>query len=433
MSLQPPKPSPKKGKKAIKIVLKKGGSGAGTTRKRKYAPSHGNASTKTKESVPALFRRSVPTAAAAAAAAATDAEDKQRIYDTLHSLDDGDYDMPCDTLLALRSLVSKGAAAVCPLRTNSDAGLPFVLKPMLHHALLSSVSSQSNPGEGSDATDIEETNKILSAGAATGVTVELDGLRRDNVVRLLQLQGTGGVEDSGNDIAITETSLFEQGVRDAFVLLEEAGDGRDTKQTFPSAGNDLRRYSNDLCTWFISNLSSWNQAFVNYDAIAALLVSLPAPCRNASRVIDYLVGIGLLLPRRASSASTRPSDRSYWFTLPGLGVASKSIANGRQRVLNKIRRSYYGEMKRSVLEAGMMPPSRRFEPGKSLVAYPADSHKLDQKGSSTIDVAMPAAFCIRDLLSRGQIIIHETPAGQFVRAGEGVGGGERRKKKRNFF
>ena len=92
----------------------------------------------------------------------------------------------------------------------------------------------------------------------------------------------------------------------------------------------------------------------------------------------------------------------------------------------------YGEIKRSVLEAGMMPPSRRFEPGKSLVAYPTDSHKLDRQGSSTIDLAMPAAFCIRDLLSRGQITIHETPAGQFVRVGEGVGGEERRKKKRNF-
>ena len=426
-------PSPKKGKKAIKIVLKKGGSSTGT-RKRKHPPSHhGNASTKTKESVPALFR-SVPTHAAAGVAA-VDNKDKQNIYDALHTLDGIDFDVPCDTLLALRSLVSKGAAAVCPLRSNA-AVLPFVLKPMLHHALLSSVSSQSNQGKGNDTTNIEEKNKILSAGAATGVTVELDGLRLDNVVRLLQLQGTGGVEDSGNDIGITETSLFKQGIKDAFSLLEDADDGRGTKQTFSSARNDLRLYSNDLCTWFISNLSSWNQAFVNYDAIAASLASLPTPCRNASHVIDYLVGIGLLLPRRASSASTRPSDRSYWFTLPGLGQASKAIADGRQMVLNKIRRSNYGEIKRSVLEAGMMPPSRRFEPGKSLVAYPTGSHKLDQQGSSTIDVAMPAAFCIRDLLSRGQITIHETPAGQFVRVGhEGRGrggGGGGGKKKRNF-
>ena len=430
MSLQPSKPSPKKGKKAIKIVLKKGGSSAGT-RKRKHPPSHhGNASAKTKVSVPALFR-SVPTHAAAGVAAA-DTEDKQSIYDTLHSLDDGDFDVPCDTLLALRSLVSKGAATVCPLRSNAVAGLPFVLKPMLHHALLSSVSSQSNPGKTNDATNIDETNKILSAGAATGVTVELDDLRRDNVVRLLQLQGTGGVEDSGNDIAITETIFFEQGVRDAFVLLEEAGDSRDTKQTFPLVGTDLRQYSDDLCQWFISNLSSWNQAFVSFDAIAASLASLPVPCRSGSPVIDYLVGLGLLLPRRASSASTRQSDRSYWFTLPGLGQASKSIADGRRRVLNKIRRSYYGEIKRSVLEAGMMPSLRRFEPGKSLVAYPTDSLKLDQQGSNTIDVAMPAAFCIRDLLSRGQITIHETPAGQFVRVGQGVeGGGRGKKKKRN--
>ena len=414
MSLQPPQPSPKKGKKAIKIVLKKGGS------KRKYSPSPGNASSK---SVPALFR-SVPTPAAAAG----DAEDKQSMYGTLPPLDDGDFDLPCDTLLALRSLVSKGAAAVCPLRTNTTtAGLPFVLKPMLHHALLSSVSLQPNPERGNGGTNVEETNKILSAGAATGVTVELDDLRRQNIVRLLQLQGTGSVEDSGNDIAIMETHFFERGVRDAFVLLEEVDDDHITKQAFPSAGDDLRQYSNDICQWFLDNLSSWNQAFVNYDAIHLSLASLTAPCRYASRVIDYLVGIGLLLPRRASSASTRLSDRSYWFTLPGLGKASKSIAESRCRVLNKIRRSNYGEIKRSVLEAGMMPSSRKFEPGKSLVA-----HNLDQQGSNSVELAMPAAFCIRDLLSRGQITIHETPAGQFVRVGQGVGEGGRTKKKRNF-
>lgn len=426
MSLQHSKHSPKKGKKAIKIVLKKGGSST-VTRKRKHSPSLGNTSTKTKESVPALFR-SVPSHAAAG-----NTEDKQHIYDTLPSLDDGDFDVPCDTLLALRSLVSKGAAAVCPLRTNT-ACLPFVLKPMLHHALLSSVSSQSNPGKCNgnnthDATNIEETNKILSAGAATGVAVELDDLRRKNVVRLLQLHGTGGVEDSGNDLAIMETNIFEQGVRDAFGVPEQAYDGVNIKETFSSSSTDLRRYSNDLCHWFTNNLSRWNQAFVSHDAIVASLVSLPAPCREASRTIDYFVGIGLLLPRRASSASTRLSDRSYWFTLPGLGQASKSIADGRQRVLNKIRRSNYGEIKRSVLEAGMMPSSRRGGPGKSLVI---DSHTLDQQGSNTIDVAMPASFCIRDLLSRGQITVHETPAGQFVRVSQVVGGGGGGGKKRNF-
>ena len=167
--------SPGMVKKAIKIVLRDGGSGGrsrtSSSRKRKRSAaatttnSAGNAA-----HVPALLR-TVPQPAAVAAAGA-DADNGNDF-----NLDLDADDVPCDTLLALRSLISKGVAALCPLATNaaSSGSLPFVLKPMLHDALLSSTSSTSNAGASNDNGDIEETNKILSAGAATGVTVELDG------------------------------------------------------------------------------------------------------------------------------------------------------------------------------------------------------------------------------------------------------------------
>lgn len=428
------RPMPKGGKKAIKIVLKKGSGNPGA-RKRKLSSAN-DASISTgarKERVPALLR-SVPECApsVSGARACTD-DDYDAICDALPSLGSGELDVPCDTLLALQSLISKDAAAICPL-TSEDMcmhfdkrGVPFVLKPMLHHALLSSVSSKSNSDDaGDNAGCIKETNKILSASSATGVTMELDDLRRRNIVRLLKMQGSGDLVDSGNDVAIMETSWFELGVRDAFVASAKVIDGGNTKEAFSAAAstsganrqrqqeqlNDLRRCYPDLSQWVLSNLPNWNQAFVNYEAIESSLAALPLAFRDATRVIDHLVGIGLLLPRRASSASFRPSDRSYWFTLPGLGRASQSITDGRLRVLNKIRHSNYGEMKRSVLEVGMVPSSRRGGAGQSLVG---------RQGSSTMHVEMSAAFHIRDLLSRGQIAINETPAGQFVRLIDGAG------------
>ena len=382
--------SPGMVKKAIKIVLRDGGSGGrsrtSSSRKRKRSAaatttnSAGNAA-----HVPALLR-TVPQPAAVAAAGA-DADNGNDF-----NLDLDADDVPCDTLLALRSLISKGVAALCPLATNaaSSGSLPFVLKPMLHDALLSSTSSTSNAGASNDNGDIEETNKILSAGAATGVTVELDELRRTNAVRLLQLHGTG---DAARDVAVMDTQTFECGLRDAFVAAAATG------------STNLYQHSTDLCKWFVSNLAVWNQPFVQHEAIRSSLLEhndLPTLCRDVSLVVDHLVGTGLLLPRNNASSSS--SDRTYWFTLPGLGPAARAIADGRRRILSKVQRSNYGEIKRSVLEVGAVPSSKRVGAGQSLV-----------RQSGTDVVEMPAAFCIRDLLSRGQITLRGTPAGQFVR------------------
>lgn len=377
-------------KKAIKIVLRDGATGGrsstSASRKRKRSAAATSNGGNAAAHVPALFR-SVPQPAAAVAAADADADNGNGF-----NLDLDVDDMPCDTLLALRSLVSKGVAALCPLNA-AGGSLPFVLKPMLHHALLSSVSATSNGGgtnNNNNDAKIEESNKILSAGAATGVTVELDELRRTNAVRLLQLHGTG---DAERDVAITQT--FECGVRDAFSVA--------------AGSTNLHQYSIELCKWFVSNLAVWNQPFVHHEAIRSSLLEckdLPAQCRDASLVVDHLVGIGLLLPRNNASSSS--SDRTYWFTLPGLGPAARAIADGRRRILSKVQRSNYGEIKRSVLEVGAVPSSRRVGAGQSLVR---------QGGADVVE--MPAAFCIRDLLSRGQITIRETPAGQFVRVSTG--------------
>ena len=196
-------------KKAIKIVLRDGATGGSSStsasRKRKRSAAAtssdgGNAAAH----VPALFR-SVPQPAVAVAAADADADNGP------FNLDLDMDDMPCDTLLAVRSLISKGVAALCPL-SAAGGSLPFVLKPMLHHALLSSVSATSNGGASNNNDNdakIEETNRILTVGAATGVAVELDELRRTNAVRLLQLHGTG---DAARDVAVVDTQTFEWGV-----------------------------------------------------------------------------------------------------------------------------------------------------------------------------------------------------------------------------
>ena len=85
--------------------------------------------------------------------------------------------LPCDILLALRSLVRRGAAAVCPSRDGWDEGaataFAFVLLPMLRAALLSTVPSAPSVSFSASA---DETNRLLEAGAATGSAEDLSRL-----------------------------------------------------------------------------------------------------------------------------------------------------------------------------------------------------------------------------------------------------------------
>jgi len=419
------------------------GDGGSRKRKRPAAEARDQQQQRQQQHVPAIFR-SLPKGRASAITDGTEIGNGKGSSVSCDAFGDAvlpDEDLlPCDTLLALRSMVSKNSAAVCPLVNNNSSnnnqlsgyhnataapnGLPFVLKPMLHHALLSTVSSSTSGGSDytasignttsstNDDNVIQETNRTLSAGAATGVNVELEELRQSNVVRLIQLHGTG---DAESDLAVMETAAYEHGVRDAF-----AASSKDRKGCV-----GLHPYSIDLCTWFISFLPRWTGKFVRHEAIRLALLDdddtstaasglrLPAPCRDLSKLIHHLIGIGLLLPRNAGSTSVRQSDTSYWFTLPCMGVAAKSIADGRKRVLVKLKRSNYGEVRRAALEVGTLPSSKRAGASQSLVR--SDGAGGGGSGGSGGGIGMPAAFHIRDLLSRGEVRIRDTPAGQFIR------------------
>ena len=157
----------------------------------------------------------------------------------------GAEDVPCDVLLALRSLVRRGAAAVCapaaaasrsysppPPPSSSDTppfrGAPFVLRPMLFQSLLSKVSSSSTRGrhhplpDDCDPNAAEEANRIAAANASTGLNVEMDEMRRRNVVRIMQLHGTG---DAEGDAAIMETDHYVAAALDAFAASAAGGTG----------------------------------------------------------------------------------------------------------------------------------------------------------------------------------------------------------------
>ena len=126
--------------------------------------------------------------------------------------------LPCDILLALRSLVRRGAAAVCPPGDSRDEGaataFAFVLLPMLRAALLSTVPSAPSVSFSASA---DETNRLLEVGAATGSAEELSRLRRAGNVRVLRLHGTRA-EGGEEDLAAMESPDYCRAVRDAFAL-----------------------------------------------------------------------------------------------------------------------------------------------------------------------------------------------------------------------
>lgn len=112
--------------------------------------------------------------------------------------------------------------------------------------------------------------------------------------------------------------------------------------------------------------------------------------------IIELLRAGLLIPKpqtRCLSLGATPSSHVtpktvYYLSLPGMGEASRSIDNGRQELLLRIKRSMHKEMKQS-----------------TLLSKPMNSSSF----SST--------FHLKDLLSSGKLSLSKMPCGIFVKLG----------------
>ena len=113
-------------------------------------------------------------------------------------------------------------------------------------------------------------------------------------------------------------------------------------------------------------------------------------------MIQQLVHAGVLMPRRGVGPS---GGEGYWFSLPGLGKAAKSIVDCRTNLLRRLQSSLHKEKKRSTLE---------FEIGriKSSSTTKTNKNKLEQAGK----------FVVLDMLAKGLVDVHKTCTGeQFIR------------------
>ena len=79
---------------------------------------------------------------------------------------------------------------------------------------------------------------------------------------------------------------------------------------------------------------------------------------------------------------------TYWFTLPGMGRAASLIGEGRNRMVQRLRRVKYSELKRRTLE---------------------------MSGCNKKGMGMGGPFHVRDLVARGVVALRDTANGQFVR------------------
>ncbi|KAL3796092.1 hypothetical protein ACHAWO_003248 [Cyclotella atomus] len=306
--------------------------------------------------------------------------------------------LPNDTLMRLRAQtrptngMATEACAYCPIFTvskqeddsskkNSTHAAPFLPQQVLLY--LSSNHAQTN----------EDIKQLAAA----------------NTIRLLQLHGTAiarnglGWRGDGNDdedVAVMETCAYKTAARMAL----DAHFGCDTQ-----AESTYLWFTSVLLPSFCGKtwiLSSSLESFIEDAAAAAppvLSTNSDITNKNTSgqrwtaiqmnSMVKELSHAGLLLPKRGLGLN---GGESYWFSLPGLGKAAKSIMDGRLSILRRIQSSKFKEKKRSTLEREIGRPDSKMK----------DSNTYVQSGM----------FLVLDLLAKGMVHIHSTCTGdQYVR------------------
>mmetsp|Transcript_28202 Transcript_28202/g.59576 ORF Transcript_28202/g.59576 Transcript_28202/m.59576 type:complete len:440 (+) Transcript_28202:73-1392(+) len=339
-----------------------------------------------------------------------------------------DLDAMNDALLCLQSYTRSPTGgmsetcAYCPIFTHVDGdgssssstyAAPFLTKRILLH--LQNANSQSSNHTSSSISHIEQQIKQMAFS---------------NKVRLLQLNGTattrsgGGVNGwrgDGNDdedVAVMETSSYTVA---AEMALQNYFQAQSSSSTLHQRGYKVNALHSWLTMvvlpyfsgkiWFSSGaLESFYEnanSFSNQRNIASMKNGHGSDHATIKRhtlsqmkeMIQQFVHAGLLLPRRGVGPSG--GLQGYWFSLPGLGRAAKSIVDGRSNLLRRLQSSRYKEKKRSVLEHEI---GRIKHP--STTTTNAKKSKIEQSGK----------FVVLDLLAKGWVSIHTTCTGeQFVR------------------
>lgn len=247
--------------------------------------------------------------------------------------------------------------------------------------------------------------------------MDLEKLDSENKIRLIQLHGMtdDGDDDRGvssNDdenIAVLFMNDYINGVYDALSYNEKNnGDCDNDSSSYDQNQTIVKLFLDCLHNYgckgrFVTTTKlqdSLKMAWKKHREETNKSITSPTTIQmikcHPERWIEYLVHIQLLLPRVLNNSQSSCTS-SYWYTLPKMGIAAKIITEGRKKMMNRIKRSYNKEVRRSTLEQLNMVV------GKS-------------NGSSARKLSsMTGSFHVRDLLSRDVVKGVQRPSGEFIR------------------
>jgi hypothetical protein len=374
---------------------------------------------------------SLPKAAAVtdAAAAAVDYDDG---FEELLSANDDE--IPNDVLLCLQSYTQASSGggmisescAYCPIFDSNNNkscthAAPFLTKDVLLHIL-----------------DADDSAVACSSTSRMQTEKELKDLAARNKIKLMQLHGTSiatftksntatsttaaaaaskdsmkfsnsgvtGLRGDGNDdddIAIMEIGAYETAVKMA-LQCHLSTLSHQEQQTF---NVDI------ISDWFLNQLvpyfagKTWISSSALHSFIQSYRVKEYWSVEGMEKIIHVLTMAGLFLPRRGLGGSGGMDG--YWFYLPGMGNASKSIANGRVAMLRKLKSCKYQEKKRTILES----EHGVFKDGSSSGGI---SDALDNSWGSAkknkVAIQQSGKFLVLDLLARGLVTLKQTSSGE---------------------
>lgn len=337
-----------------------------------------------------------------------------------------DDEIPSDVLLCLQSYTQSSlgmtaeACAYCPIfannnidgevRTSNNKNTCTHLAPFLPKTILLYILD-----------DDDSSSRMQSEQ-------DIKSLASKNQIRLLQLHGTAitsssytdskkvvssakftnngvfGLRGDGNDdddIAIMEILAYETAVKMAI-----------QSHTSTLSKEEQKAFDADsICDWFLQKLVPYyaGKTWVSSSNLNSFLQSYRVKdywsVDRMTKVIHELTLAGLFLPRRGLGAGSRMEG--YWFSLPGLGSTSKSIADGRVAMLRKLRSCKYQEKKRTILEREY----GQFKDGSDdALADSSSSWGVSKK--RTCCMQQSGRFLVLDLLAKGLVELKKTSSGE---------------------
>ncbi len=362
------------------------------------------------------------------AAAAANSNDDE-FGDFLLSNDD---EIPSDVLLCLQSYTQSSlgmtaeACAYCPIFANNNNNdgqvqssnnnkvcthlAPFLPKTILLH-ILDDNDNTSRMQTEQDIKSLASKNQIRllqlhgTAITATTATTSSSFTNSEKVASAkFSNNGVTGLRGDGNDdddIAVMEILAYETAVKMA-IQSHKSTLNKEEQKAFDA---------NAICDWFLQQLvpyyagKTWISSSNLNSFVESYRVKDYWSVDRMTKVIHELTCAGLFLPRRGlGTAGSRMEG--YWFSLPGLGSTSKSIADGRVAMLRKLRSCRYQEKKRSILEREY----GQFKDGSDDVLVGSSSWGVSKKKRGRIQQS--GRFLVLDLLAKGLVDLKKTSSGE---------------------